>query len=751
MALFTSGACAIKFRPTPGTVPWHKGPGSPEWVDPEDHDINYFVPHFGADSDINASMKNLATAEGELKHEMQASFDAPKGPPMNYFVPHFGEDDDIKMTKENTKQAEAYLGHVWTPAAGADPPPMNYFVPHFGEDTDISKTKESVAMVEKKMGHELSTAAPADPPPRDYFVPHFGEDEDLEFTKRNVASAEKKFGTWDVKRDGNGAWVLPAVEANQYGNYKAENNWPSDQMPSLVQTDAEVESDPICSSAGCTQYKHKKKALGYDIDYPVPHFGTDKDINDDFESIKLAEKMVGHTFQIGTAASKKKWKNPAKDVDYNFAPKMDGDVISTQKNLADAEEKLGHKWELVQLNSEEKAESDPICSSAGCTQYKIKGKKLGYDIDYPVPHFGTDHLINQSNQSLDLAEKMLGHKWVWTKPGDPEDEVVYSPKAMDPDIVVSLENLKNQEAIHGAWSLIQTDSNMNTESDPICSSAGCTQYKHKKAKRGYDINYPVPNLGVDKDITDSHVDLALAEKALSHKLIMGTEASKAKWHNVAKDTDYNFAPKLDGDMVSTAKNLADSETNLGHKWTIALQTDANINTESDPICSSAGCTQYKHKKAKRGYDINYPVPNFGVDKDITDSHVDLALAEKALSHKLVMGTEASKAKWHNVAKDTDYNFAPKLDGDMVSTAKNLADSETNLGHKWTIALQTDADINAKSDPICSSAGCPKSKWTEEEEAKIVQYPDPSTLDEDVRNTKAHEELASDKLGHVWHV
>lgn len=70
MALFTSGACAIKFRPTPGTVPWHKGPGSPEWVDPEDHDINYFVPHFGADSDINASMKNLATAEGELKHEM---------------------------------------------------------------------------------------------------------------------------------------------------------------------------------------------------------------------------------------------------------------------------------------------------------------------------------------------------------------------------------------------------------------------------------------------------------------------------------------------------------------------------------------------------------------------------------------------------------------------------------------------------------------------------------------------------------
>merc|ERR1712070_729161 len=108
------------------------------------------------------------------------------------------------------------------------------------------------------------------------------------------------------------------------------------------------------------------------------------------------------------------------------------------------------------------------------------------------------------------------------------------------------------------------------------------------------------------DIIDSHSDLALAEKALSHKLVMGTEASKAKWHNVAKDTDYNFAPKLDGDMISTAKHLSDSELNLGHKWVIDdVQIGADVNLESDPICSSAGCTQYKHKKKGLGYDIDY--------------------------------------------------------------------------------------------------------------------------------------------------
>merc|ERR1712227_232324 len=106
-----------------------------------------------------------------------------------------------------------------------------------------------------------------------------------------------------------------------------------------------------------------------------------------------------------------------------------------------------------------------------------------------------------------------------------------------------------------------------------------------------------------------------------------------------------------------------------------------------------GCTQYKHKKKPRGYDINYPVPNFGVDHDILTNHHSLVLAEGALSHKLIMGTDASKAKWHNPAKDTDYNFAPKLDADMITTKKTLGDAETSLGHKWVIDdVQLESDL-----------------------------------------------------------
>ena len=128
-------------------------------------------------------------------------------------------------------------------------------------------------------------------------------------------------------------------------------------------------------------------------------------------------------------------------------------------------------------------------------------------------------------------------------------------------------------------------------------------------------------------------------------------------------------------MVNTKKHLDSTQTRLGHKWVIEdVQAESEVNTESDPICSSAGCTQYKHKKTPLGYPINYPVPNNGVDSDIVDSHKSVAQAEADLGHDWVFGTKASKAKWHNVAKDTLYNFAPKLDGDMLTTSKNLADS-----------------------------------------------------------------------------
>ena len=95
--------------------------------------------------------------------------------------------------------------------------------------------------------------------------------------------------------------------------------------PDFVQTD--IESDPICSSAGCTQYKHKTKGLGYKINYPVPNFGKDHDIVDNHGSLSWAENSLNHKWT---------WKEiePEKDpVTYYDAGPLENDVASTMKHL----------------------------------------------------------------------------------------------------------------------------------------------------------------------------------------------------------------------------------------------------------------------------------------------------------------------------------------------------------------------------------------------------------------------------------
>ena len=223
-------------------------------------------------------------------------------------------------------------------------------------------------------------------------------------------------------------------------------------------------------------------------------------------------------------------------------------------------------------------------------------------------------------------------------------------------------------------------------------------------------------------------------------------------------------------MIHTAKHLADTQTNLGHQWVIEdvqlpdedpvslfVQTEAM----SDPIGSSIGITQYVHNYGAPplGYDIDYFVPNFGPDPDNAATLNSIAIGEAAHNHKLIMATPESQAKWHNVAKDTLYNYAPELDEDVKYTAEHLAGSETRLGHKWVIEdVQlpeedgTRVQLGHKSDfnDACNSDHCDYSDWYQGELDKIVQYPAPEPLDEEVVHTLDHEAAASDELGHVWH-
>ena len=104
-------------------------------------------------------------------------------------------------------------------------------------------------------------------------------------------------------------------------------------------------SDPICSSAGCTQYKHPDSTTAnYPMDYGVPNFGMDRDIQGSLENLSVAEGIVKHHW---VGIDKEKWANPAKKVLYNFDPKLDADMIDSQKNLDATEAKLEHVYELA--------------------------------------------------------------------------------------------------------------------------------------------------------------------------------------------------------------------------------------------------------------------------------------------------------------------------------------------------------------------------------------------------------------------
>lgn len=174
-----------------------------------------------------------------------------------------------------------------------------------------------------------------------------------------------------------------------------------------VQLSEEIESDPICHSAGCGYRSEDPKKQPYPMNYKVPDFGEDKDIAVTFNSLAKAEKITNNTWA---------YQHPGKDAkkipDYRTPDLgLDGDVVGTQESISHVEKTSGKKWNPVQDENGEwivpepfsnksynykksallqlDSQSDPICSSAGCEKSKIKAKNE-HPMNYFVPDFGKD-------------------------------------------------------------------------------------------------------------------------------------------------------------------------------------------------------------------------------------------------------------------------------------------------------------------------------------------------------------------------
>ena len=367
---------------------------------------------------------------------------------------------------------------------------------------------------------------------------------------------------------------------------------------------------------------------------------------------------------------------------------VDHEILAADTGLAYAEKQLKHKLVI-----------DP---------------KPEYPTDYPVPNFGVDHDIIETKESIATTEDKLNHDWVPT-----QDENGYwsVPQPFDN----SSYNYHNRDVF------VQLGQEMS--SDPICSSAGCTQYEHPKVET-YPMDYPVANFGVDHDILANHNSLDIAQKQLKHTW---TWEEHKKEDPVLFD-DRKALPDLDVDIQHSFSSMGQQEDIHGPwnptqdedgNWIVPQPIDnrsysyegdaANVMLRDDPICSSAGCTQFKHPEVK-SHPMDYPVPSFGADPDMETTHNSIAMSEERLGHKIVMGTDESKAQWENPATKVDYNFAPALDHDIVVTHTNLGNAEAALGERM---------VQLRDDPICSSAGCPKGYMETVVEPKIVQYPAPT--------------------------
>ena len=114
--------------------------------------------------------------------------------------------------------------------------------------------------------------------------------------------------------------------------------------------------------------------------------------------------------------------------------------------------------------------------------------------------------------------------------------------------------------------------------------------------------------------------------------------------------------------------------------------------------------------------MNYKVPNFGQDREITSGFDNLAIVEKRFNHRLSLDAVAAKNRLPSVPSIPNFG----MDHEIKTTLKNLADTEKKLGVRFTPEfVQTFVDLNMRQpeeenddslvqtqdDPICNSAGC----------------------------------------------
>lgn len=226
---------------------------------PKTHPMDYFVPNFGVDREIKVTQQNLKESEDQLKKKWVVTAEQLKPKKDDsYTVPNFGVDADIKQTQRHLAGAEAALGHTWNFVAKKDRPkphPVDYPVPNFGVDRDIITSTKNLADTEKALKHTW-VVPKKKPEPLDLTKlarPDFGIDSDIDQTNWNRHDAEDYHGIYD---------------------------WNPEPF---LNVQLKEQREPLLT------WK-PKVAKTHPMDYPVPNFGNDVDMDQTHRHLAQSEK-----------------------------------------------------------------------------------------------------------------------------------------------------------------------------------------------------------------------------------------------------------------------------------------------------------------------------------------------------------------------------------------------------------------------------------------------------------------------------
>lgn len=196
-----------------------------------------------------------------------------------------------------------------------------------------------------------------------------------------------------------------------------------------------AKSDPICSSAGCTQYEHPHKK-DFKKDYFVPNFGKDHDLKTSDESAADAETALGHTFTPKFDEEKDEW------------------IVPTES----AEFKLAGVKEDVHLGRDKVKGSDPSCTSSGWCGESLWPKHRAKEDEHDVLRTDTRRGANQVPSENDKRENKI-EKVEFEKNEDPHphteepepDSFAQKHSKPDPDDESCKSRKKSSEISDDEW------------------------------------------------------------------------------------------------------------------------------------------------------------------------------------------------------------------------------------------------------------------------------------------------------------